>query len=91
MGWKDSLQDYIPLQTIKVLVQHTISTMLAILCFWLTAVLAKWAFPTGRLHDAIEVIEGIGFIILLGWLFIEMFAQLWKRRHNDKTLTLLVA
>src|SRR5437868_6601456 len=66
MKWKDPLRDYIPIQVIKALVQHTISTILAILCFWLTALLVNKVFPEGIFHNAIEVIKDIGFITLLG-------------------------
>jgi hypothetical protein len=82
MGWKETLKHLIsrvvPVHTFKVLTQHTLAVGFALLCFWLTAELAKKLFPTGQLHDAIVVVEGVGLILLMSWLFIKMFIELVK-------------
>jgi hypothetical protein len=91
MGWKDLIKDFIPTRTYKVLARHTQSVVMALLCFWLTAELAKKLFPTGFLHDAIGTLEGFGLILILAWFFIELFIELYKGRHNGGTHSILVA
>lgn len=91
MGRWDAIKSYVPGHTIKVLVRHTISVIAALLCFWLTAEVAKIVFPKGGLHEAIGALEGVGFIALLLWFFIQLFIELWKGKDGGTPHAILVA
>ncbi len=54
-----ALKDYISESTIKALAKHTVSTLVAFLCFWLTSNAMKLLVADGWLRSAIDVIEGV--------------------------------
>lgn len=74
MAW----YDYHLVQTIRILIEHTLVCSVAGGCFWLVATVLKIVLPNGWLHGAVEMIEGIGFIVLIIVFFVQMFKQLYN-------------
>ncbi|HLK87228.1 MAG TPA: hypothetical protein VKT27_12055 [Candidatus Binataceae bacterium] len=75
-----SIEHWINLQAIQLLVHHASSVVAAIVIFALVARLAIWLLPHGLVRKIVVVIDDVVLIGLLLYFGYEMFVYLWNRK-----------
>ena len=75
-----SIEHWINLQAIQLLVHHASSVVAAIVIFALVARLAIWLLPHGVVRKIVVVIDDVVLIGLLLYFGYEMFVYLWNRK-----------
>jgi hypothetical protein len=89
-----SLAEWIDLNSLKLLSQHTSAIAGAVLSFWAISNFVRWAVGVGTFANCIEYCEKGILAVLLGWFTYQMLLLLWKGRvriQNGVQLLSMVA
>jgi hypothetical protein len=78
------LSEWIEVNTLKLLSQHTSAIIGAAGSFYLISKAVRWAAGEGLFSQCVEYGEKFVFAVLLVWFTIEMFKLLWKGRVRLK-------
>ncbi len=75
-----SLAEWLDLNSLKTLAQHTSAIGGAVVSFWVVSNFVRWAVGVGTFANCIEYCEKGILAVLLGWFTCQMFLLLWKGR-----------
>jgi hypothetical protein len=89
-----SFSEWLDLNSLKLLSQHTSAIGGAVVSFWAISKLVRWAAGIGTFANCVEYGEQVILAVLLLWFTYQMFLLLWKGRvrlQNGIQLLSLVA
>jgi hypothetical protein len=75
-----SLGEWLDLNSLKLLSQHTSAIAGAVVSFWAISKFVRFAAGVGTFADCIEYGEKGILAVLLGWFTYQMLLLLWKSR-----------
>jgi len=79
-----SFAEWLDLNSLKTLSQHTSAIVGAVVSFWGISKLVRLAAGIGTFADCIEYGEKVILAVLLVWFTYQMFLLLWKGRVRLK-------
>jgi hypothetical protein len=89
-----SFAEWLDLNSLRLLSQHTSAIAGAVVSFWAISKLVRWAAGIGTFANCVEYGEQVILALLLVWFTCQMFMLLWKGRvrlQNGVQLLSLVA
>ena len=88
MPWSE----WLDLDNIKAVTQHTSVVAAVVVCYKLIFVLVRWGVEKGALRTVLHGLEGMVLVGLFLWFIIQMGLVLWERRvRNGPAACFLVA